>query len=421
MKLQEILELINNGDNLLFHGPGGTGKTFTIQQIYESFRDYKNIKMVTPTGIAAVNLHPDTVVINSLFRIPPIDISRHSDKEIESLILEIAKKNENNDKLIKLNLLIVDEISMVGSFHLTVIDFVLKYIRNNSKPMGGVHVIFSGDYYQLCPVKDDWGFHSKVWDKLELKLVEFNDPKRYTNLETFEFLERLRKNKLTDSDRLLLESRKTAYENKEHKKAEIMPAVLYPTNRSVNEMNTKKLNKLPDALFTSVASDSFQINARFNKELVRNKAKKELDEMCPNIIEFKKGAKILLTKNIDITLELVNGTLGKIEEINGENVLIKTEKGSRHWISKVIFSQESKDYKANRSQYPFKLAWAITIHKCQGLTLNSAIIDLTNIFTKGQAYVGISRVKNIENLFIIGRIDYGKIVANTDLPKELEC
>ena len=152
-----------------------------------------------------------------------------------------------------------------------------------------------------------------------------------------------------------------------------------------------------------------------------NKAKKELDEMCPNIIEFKKGAKILLTKNIDITLELVNGTLGKIEEINGENVLIKTEKGSRHWISKVIFSQESKDYKANRSQYPFKLAWAITIHKCQGLTLNSAIIDLTNIFTKGQAYVGISRVKNIENLFIIGRIDYGKIVANTDLPKELEC
>lgn len=413
-QIQKLFDQIDNGENLLFHGPGGTGKSFSIKTIYDSYSTIKNIIMVAPTAIASVNLGENTRTIGSIFRIPPKNTDNMTEDEIKEEIKNVVKGNRYNKQIENLDLLIVDEISMVGKFYMDVMDKVLRSKNDKNLIFGGVQVIFSGDYYQLAPVKDSWGFESKSWDELNLKLIEFEDSKRYDNDLTFKFMKRLRLNKLTDEDKELLESRQEAYKLGLYKKLEIEPIRLYSYKKNVEDMNNTNLLAIKTKMHTSTATDEIIIK---NNKNIKNKVANLLNCLCDKVINYKIGAKIMIIKNISLELRLVNGILGIILDVEENHVKIKIDDGSIHWISRCVFKVETNEYIGTREQFPFRTAWAITIHKCQGISLNSAIINLEKVFVPGQAYVAISRVKNINNLFIDGEINYDKIKSNIKLPK----
>lgn len=414
MKFQEYIQLIQTRNNLFLHGPGGTGKTYTIRKIHNTFKETRQIMVVAPTGRAAVNLELDAQTINRAFGIPPLSEDM-TDEELISLSRRCGKKKMG----MNLDLLIIDEVSMVGRQLIKLVDYILQIIMKNSQPMGGVQLIISGDFYQLPPVKDENCFDSDVWDLLNFKLIKFKESKRYDDERTFLFLKNLRKNKLTPEDMELIESRRLAYINKEYRDLHITPVLLYATNKDADRFNDKKLREIDSPLLTYHAIDKQYIKPGPDSRVYQNMIPRILDDLAPALVEVKIGAKVMICKNIDPENKLVNGMMGIVKDIEEGIVTIEIEDGTEHHIPPCSFESKTKNFTCSRIQYPFRLAWAITIHKSQGGTLSSAVIKIEDIRNPGQAYVAFSRVRNIGRVYILGRIDYTKFTATSKLPKEL--
>lgn len=433
-----LLEHINNGNNVLIHGPGGVGKTYDIKRVYETYKNRKNIAVMAPTGKAAVVLDLNAQTINRYFRIPPINnMDNLPDKDRETEINKILMTDRFWLK--NVDLFIIDEISMVGQTLMMFIDLILKKERKDDRPMGGAQFLLSGDFYQLPPVKDSWCFEETngitVWRDMDIQLLEYNEPMRFDSIETFHFLNRLRINKLTVQDKELLDSRIQACKDQLFKDDLIPPMLLYSTNKLVNRYNKMRLDKLPGRSVTFEAKDEIVYKKsgihmfddidpnkiyRETKYELQSDANKILDEIMPPLINVKVDAKIIFCRNYDPDNKLVNGMMGIIKQINPDSILVQIEDGSIHKITKYTYTSKCRDFTCTRIQYPFKLAWAITIHKSQGMTISSAIISLDNICNSGQAYVALSRVKSINGMYIQGNsINYSSIVANKKLPYQL--
>jgi len=415
MEIRRIIDLIDEKNNLLFHGPGGTGKTFTIRSVYDTYCGVKNIATMAPTGLASIVLELGAQTINRFFGFPPCN--QMNAEEMEEFVKNVFfKKNAATKKQYEsIDLIIVDEVSMVGKTLLEVMDLFLKKIHKNDLPLGGVQIIFSGDFHQLCPVKDAWIFESEIWQQLNPKVINFSEPKRFSDLETFDLLSRVRKGTPSTEDKEMLNERKLAYESGQYKELPIKPTILMSRNPDVNAINERELNKLKATPYKSKAKDVIVklADRRFERE-----ARAVLNDLCDETIRFKVGAVIMITKNIAPEIGLVNGTIAQITEINGKQIHIVTGSGRTHIIEKVVFSHTNKKYSVERNQLPFKLAWAITTHKSQGLTLDAAIIDLSKIFTTGQGYVALSRVKSIHNVYICGNVNYKKLCPSKKIPDE---
>lgn len=428
-EFKDIAIAISRGKNIFLNGPGGTGKTYTIRKIYDYFIGKMEIAILAPTGMAALELNLNGQTINRFFNIPPVDTKNITQIEINRLIDKI--KNKKNKTLENVDLIIIDEISMVGKFLLTMIDGILRHKFNQEKVMGGVTMVFSGDFYQLPPVKDEWVFKTEIWEDLNLTIFKFEESKRYLNNETFEFMLRLRVGKLTDDDILLLKSRREAFNNKEYKqKYKIKPIRLYSTNKIVNKYNNKKLNKIKSKLYVFTAKDTevfhvndvgiergnINIDDKYNNKLnyLYNNIKKVKEELCPTKVFMKVGAKMMFCRNYDANRELVNGLIVTIKDINigKKEITVMENNGNIHKIYCKLFTIKHRDYTITRTQIPLKLAWAITIHKSQGITLDNAIINISEIYNPGQVYVALSRVRNINDIYIYGTIDINLIYAN---------
>jgi len=434
--LDDIFMDINADRNIILHGPGGTGKTYTIREIHAEYKHYKKrIEIAAPTGKAAVELNLDANTIHSLFGISPLDTTDISEVEILREIAKICKNPRIQSTLSSMDMLIIDEISMVGYVSFRIMDGVLRNIKKNDKAFGGVQCIFSGDFKQLPPVKDKFCFHSDVWKELDLKVINFIEPKRYTDLNTFDFLLRLRDAKLTEDDMEFLNERRQAFIRKEYldkEKFKIMPVVLFSSNAEAAKVNKKRLKELLGSTFISLAVDKveykdesidkFQTGAdkKFQENMIARErnVRKCLEDIMPAKLELKEGAKIIFCRNYNKDLNLVNGMMGVIVEIDDGWIDVKIENGTVHRIQKASYLINTRYFSCSRIQYPFKLAWALTIHKSQGATLNAAIISLKNIFAPGQAYVALSRVVNMNNIFIAKKIDFSAITANRDIPSE---
>jgi len=424
MEFRKMMIALACGHNIFLFGPGGTGKTYTIRKIHSELSSSSKIAVLAPTGIAALNLELNAQTINRFFQIPPCDTSKMNSSDIRRVLNQIKRKK--NPELGQIKFLIIDEISMVGQFLLYMMDSLLRYYNDPNEPFGGVQCIFSGDFYQLPPVKDDWCFKTKIWNSLKLYIFEFNEPKRYLNIETFEFLQRVRKDQLLESDIELLESRKLAYDNKEYKKRNITPIQLYSDNNSVNNYNNRKLNKLPGVVWTFNAIDKCEYhitglsgkNKQIDNEYKRSvqdlhsEIKKIQNDICPQTINIKIGAHVMFCRNYDPNNKLVNGTLAIVTNIQNSFIEIQVENGNIYQIFPKMFSVETRNYTASRKQYPLKLAWATTIHKSQGLTLDNVVVDISRVCNPGQAYVALSRCKDINTLYIRGNIDICKIWAD---------
>jgi hypothetical protein len=365
--------------------------------------------------------------INRYFGIKPYD-ARMSAKDCDAFVRAVVANNQYKKFNRNPDMIIIDEISMVGAFMLRIIDAILRDVHGD-KPMGGKQLLLSGDFYQLPPVKDSWCFTSPIWPTLCLHVIEFNQGKRYTNNATFDMLLRIRKGHLTDEDKEIITSRK------QMPRMDITPTMLYPNNREVDAYNRMEMAKLTTPEYTYDAmdtkeyhihgvdmlqdhSDAGHVNPEVNRKIRLYEKQFDadinstLDDLCPVKVTIKVGCKILICRTYDADANLVNGTIGKIVSIEGELVTIETQDGTRHIIEQRDYRVDTPNYSCVRRQFPFRLGWAITIHKSQGMTLDSAIVQLEKVCFHGQAYVAISRIRDIERLYIMGNVDFSKIKSD---------
>lgn len=419
-------ELVNQSSrNIFLTGKAGTGKTTFLKYIKETCP--KQMAIVAPTGVAAINA--GGVTIHSFFQLPispfvPVTKvftpGRKAEETVNrhSLLGRLRMTNEKKKVLRELELLIIDEISMVRCDTLDAIDTVLRHIRHRPHEMfGGVQVLFIGDMFQLPPVVpgEEWKiltefynspffFDSKVIQEHPPLYIEFQTIYRQSDEQFILLLNQVRNNEIDDKGKdILLSCYKPSFEPTKDDGY----IILTTHNNKAETINNNELKKLDTALVSFKA----EIEGEFS----------EKSYPAEEILNMKSGAQVMFIKNdIEKNKRYYNGRIGIITRIDGEKIFVKckdepsdievkkeTWKNIRYTLNKNTKLLEEEEL-GSFTQYPLRLAWAITIHKSQGLTFEKAIIDAGEAFAPGQVYVALSRCTNLD-----GMILKSKIRANT--------
>lgn len=400
------MKLVREGKSFFITGKAGTGKTRLLGEIVrESRARGKNIVVAAPTGVAAKNAEGQT--LHSLFGLKTITYI--PGKTRNWYHLDTAKERV----IRKLDILIIDEISMVRCDVLDMVDQTLKKVRWSGSAFGGIQVIFFGDLFQLPPVVEDddeellyshyekdnpYFFSSDVIRKRPLPLLELEKVHRQKDERFVRILNNIREGKNLSGDIEAINRRfKDGYE------PSISEPAIYLRTRKYNvwKHNDSKLKELPGEKFTSTA----EIDGYFPKRLFP--ADEEL--------ALKVGAKVMLLRNDNDGYEYVNGTLGIVKSIYDGVVRVLTQEGKLISVEKSAWTLYKYEYDERNkiikpypvgsfTQYPIKLAWAVTIHKSQGLTFDKVIIDAHRSFASGQVYVALSRCRSLKGIVLTSRV-----------------
>ena len=403
---ERLIEAVRRRKNIFLHGPGGVGKSYTLRGI-ASYLSGMGIAVycTATTGVAALNLNiPEKKIsASTLHSWAGVGLAREN---AEKLLAKVECDSRSKKRWLETDTLIIDEVSMLGASFFEKLDFIGRNIRTRQKykTFGGIQLILSGDFLQLPPVKDDWVFSSEAWKKMKFVPFILETPKRYDDNDFFQLLLRVRKGDHTKADMKKLRARTRAYgklqtilQNTSSTNI-IRPTIMYSKKVDVNSYNEQELEKLPGDVFTFIAQDTFTPLIKTARE---EKYIRLLEEVIPDVISLKVGAQIMLRCNFDVSAGLVNGSRGVVLSVDNDSIFVRFINGKKLNISRNTWSISDKEGVANRSQIPFILAWSLTIHKSQGATLDYAICDLgPSIFSPGQAYVALSRVKNLKGLFI---------------------
>lgn len=407
----ETLHLLEKtNDNYFITGKAGTGKSTLLKCFKEA--SSKKIICLAPTGIAAINIGGQT--IHSFFGFPPRALN-------EDDIYEKADKT-----LYKaIDTLIIDEISMVRADLLDAVDQFLCLNRVDSLPFGGVQVLFFGDIFQLQPVvrtieeqkffssfyKSPYFFDAKVFDNLNYKIIDLKKVFRQKDPNFINILDSVRLNKIDNTQLTIINSR---YQPNFLHTNSNQYITLTSTNQLATDINEYHLNLIVEEEFSFLA----KIEGDFEKRSYPTDA----------VLSLKKGAQIMFVKN-DFGKRWVNGTIGKISNIGDDFIEASVVENGHEYIYSV--GQENWEIRRYRydpninklsadivgifTQYPLKLAWAITIHKSQGLTFDNIVIDLgRGAFAHGQTYVALSRCTNLEGIILEKKVNWSDIIV--DLP-----
>lgn len=385
--LNAMIERYKQGKNMLLTGQAGTGKTYMLNKFLEWMRDNDYITALAgSTGVAAINIGGTTV-----HRMFGIGRSGDIEDHLRSLKFEEPYRINHRKKLkelIEYDLIIIDEISMIGTKVFELLDFILRKGTGLDEPFGGMQVLFTGDFLQLPPINDDFCFLSPIWKDAEISVIHLTKVHRQSNLEFLEVLTKLR----------IGEYDKQVEDFIGDKLYEGMPSEestkLYAMNKSVDEENNRMIAMLPGKKKTFICETS---GPRTNVDvLVRGLA-------APETLELKVGAKVMALIN-DSELAYVNGSIGHVTKISGQNVVVEFEDGERELFEP--YTWEAKDAEGNViatfTQIPLRLAYAITMHKSQGMTIDGELfVDCKGIRSDGQFYVAMSRIKDPSKLKIL--------------------
>ena len=398
---------------LYLTGKAGTGKT-TFLRLLKQITN-KNMVVLAPTGVAAVNAGGQT--IHSFFNIKPsvyvpgdkrLRVRVPADDPDKSVINDHFRYHRDKLEIIRgLELLVIDEISMVRCDLLDVIDRLLRVFRKREfTPFGGVQVVLIGDTFQLPPIvnHDDWNilgqfykspffFSARVMQDQKPVYIELKKIYRQTDQDFIDLLNRIRINQLKDEDLRLLNSRYlhgfTPTEEEDY-------IILATHNRMVEETNERRLREIDEPVF------------RF--EAVVEGTFPEGSYPADSILKLKEGAQVMFLRN-DRNRRYYNGKIGHVVEISDEGLFVELPEGDiinveREEWANIRYSWDSKESKVVEEaigsfvQYPLKLAWAITVHKSQGLTFEKIIADLEEAFAPGQVYVALSRCTSFSGVLL---------------------
>lgn len=421
------VQFVNNTNrNLFLTGKAGSGKTTFLKYIKE--HSHKKLAIVAPTGVAAINA--GGVTIHSLFQLPfgnflleqyNTNLSSGNFYNKQNLLKNIRLSSAKRSLLQELDLLIIDEVSMVRADLLDAIDVVLKWVRKQPHvPFGGVQMLFIGDLFQLPPVinADEWNvlqlyykspffFHAiSLQDNLPL-YIELKKIYRQNDADFIHLLNNIRNNEINAEDILFLNQ----YYRPDFKPAKEKYIVLTSHNIKANQINQKELKNLKGKLHTFSA----EVKGEFNEKSVP----------VEKNLALKEGAQIMFIKNDKGDIKrYYNGKIGTIKKIWEDEIYVMFPDDDHELLlEKETWNNIRYNYNKETDlieeeiigtfvQFPIRLAWAITIHKSQGLTFEKAIIDAGESFAAGQVYVALSRLTSLDGLVLYSKINTGCI--NTD-------
>ena len=407
MSQDEALTILKTGANVFLTGEPGSGKTHTVNEYVRYLREHNVEPSITAsTGIAATHIKGMTIHswsgIGIKERLSAYDLDKIGSNE------RVAKR------VVQAKVLIIDEVSMLSASVFDMVEAVCRVVRRNSRPFGGLQVVVVGDFFQLPPVnknrppvrEEEFGeelmfeegtkpqapfaYTSRAWRALNPIVCYLTEQHRQEDKEFLAVLSAIRAGEPASSHVSHIKTRLT-----DGKKLPVGSVRLFPHNADVDRINDAELLKIDGA------GRSFTMRSSGTASAVES-----LKRGClsPEVLALKVGAHVMFTKNSPAG-SFVNGTLGKVTSFAGPGnaPVVKTHGGKTivaepmEWVV-----EEEGKVKARITQVPLRLAWAITVHKSQGMSLDSAVMDLSSAFEYGQGYVALSRVRSLEGLYLLG-------------------
>ena len=392
MKQETALKLLKAGENVFLTGSAGAGKTYTLNQYINYLKARKVAVAITAsTGIAAT--HMNGMTIHTWAGIGIKDFLSEED------LKRMKERKYLKEHLENAQVLIIDEISMLHAKQLNLVNQVLKYFKESDEAFGGIQVIVAGDFFQLPPVgkndernRDKFCFMSDAWVEAKFRVCYLTEQHRQGNDYLNDILNAIRAQAISHEHRNALQATR-------HQEIGDTYTRLYTHNMDVDSINFKHLNEIDN--------DPRQFDAQCdgNEKLIETL---KSSVRAPEALTLKKHAKVMFVKN-NFDMGYINGSLGEVisfEEDDEYGVLpkVKLTDGTTLVVEPETWSVDNEAGKtiASFQQIPLRLAWAITIHKSQGMTLEAAEIDLSHTFEKGQGYVALSRLKSLNGLRLKG-------------------
>jgi ATP-dependent DNA helicase PIF1 len=434
-------ELFTQGHNVFITGPGGSGKSHLIREIVkESNRRFLNIYVAALTGFAALLLQCEARTLHSCTGIGL------GNKDVDDLIRQIMSNKRALAFWKTAQVFIVDEVSMLSALLFQKLNYIGQILRKNTRPFGGIQIIFSGDFYQLPPIgnKDELAtrqfcFQCEEWNRVfkpqhQIPLFKIF---RQTDEVYAGILNQLRVGTIKKSSIRKLNSRlwTNILASSPDEAKNTFPTQIFPIRSMVDNINTTKLSEIdsPSNIYSMERLINLPVSETRKSAMQRvtnADIQRELDYLstnltCDETLELKKGARVMIIINVltqtgQDTLKLCNGSQGTVIDFtitdDGKYPIIQFDNGVLEPVKPHIWVSERIPW-VGVSQLPLLLSWAITIHKSQGITLDKGDVDVGNrVFSDGQTYVALSRIKSLDGLYLKS-FDVSKITINADAQK----
>ncbi|MEX2341031.1 MAG: helix-turn-helix domain-containing protein [Candidatus Paceibacterota bacterium] len=387
MTQSQALDILKTGGNVFLTGEPGAGKTHVINQYIDWLEAASvGVAITASTGIAATHIGGMTIHswsgIGIRDSLTPYDIDK------------IASTEKVSKRIKKARVLVIDEISMLNGNVLDMVDSVARAVKQNEQPFGGLQIVFVGDFFQLPPITRPgdavhYAFNSNAWKSATPLVCYLSEQHRQEDEMFLQLLQSIRLQKI-EEDHYTLLSEQTSIDYED-----IVPTKLHTHNVDVDTYNQVKLRELKGS------TRPYKMEGRGGKPLIEGLARTCLS---PELLELKEEAMVMFTKN-NFEKGYVNGTLGRVIDFDRSEgwPIVKISDGRVIKVESVDWeSVDDGKVRASITQVPLRLAWAITVHKSQGMSLDAAEIDLSKAFAYGQGYVALSRVRSLAGLKLTG-------------------
>jgi len=392
MTQKKALTILKKGKNVFLTGPAGSGKTYVLNEFIQYLKQHnKKVAITASTGIAATHLDGTTIHSWSGIGVK---------EELKGRELQkIADDDRTQVRFLGTDVLIIDEISMIDARTLDMVDEVCKAVRRSVQPFGGLQVVLCGDFFQLSPVRTDrtkaiLAYEAESWKSANLTVCYLDEQYRHEDETFLQVLNDIRHSRVSYETEEILQARfRQPVTSEKH------ITKLFSRNADADAVNETELENLSGEPYT------FKMKTRGEAKAVE-RLKSDYNKI-PRTLDLKIGAIVMFTKN-NFETGYVNGTMGEVVDFwedDDEELfpVVRIKSGKRISVSRSSWALEDSDSViAAIMQLPLRLAWAITIHKSQGMTLPAAEINLANTFGHGMGYVALSRVRSLDTLNLTG-------------------